>query len=453
MPECPGSVCQAKSEKIGKMCHADGFSGNIIYLELPDGTDCYCKCSCVAGATPVAVSSDTWKAMEDIKVGDEILVLDANNKWVTKIVQFSDGTRKSGSNIPYVIYVKTSDGAEIIATPEHPFLLHSGRLCTASRLTLADRLANENLNPVRIESLAYGKYEGRIHNVATSIGGPGEPLAGHLINTAGVISGDFYAQMFLVDDNAKSLPTLGSPEYIDRHGDPNLTFTTDGAIQMEVAGEQRSLFTPYRTTSAPQQYVGFLPPEMEQAAVDALRPLDDTVPLEIAEYLIHQFSKFYPDVIFNIDWPNNTVNAIAWRNGNERHVTLYGGLIRNKWLRVEGVALVIAHEIGHHYGGAPRYANPSWASCEGQADYWGALIAMREVWWGDEAIKKTKVAALQLYNFFAYGIVAPDSAVVQRRIDALGICSHPPADCRYQTYMATVYANDKPSCAGDPSGT
>jgi hypothetical protein len=448
MPACSEATCTQKSDYVGRICHSDGFSGNIVYITFPDGSGCYCKCSCVSASTLIMVSDTQWRPIQDVAVGDSVLTLQSDKTWQASEVKFSDGTNPVGSKIRFVVYLKLSTGAELVVTPEHPFLLPNGSLQTASRLSLSDRLVNENMAPVKIDSLAYGEYNGVIRNIATSVGGPGETLDGHLINTAGVISGDFYAQMYLVDSAQQRLPMIGSSQYVALHGDPNESFQESGALRSSDAEE--SAFTPYRKFAAPTEYVSFIPPGMDIASDDMLHPLDYTIPLEMAEYLIHHFNKFYPDIIFNIDWANNDVNAVAWRRGSEQHITIYGGIIRHRAVKVEGLALVFAHETGHHMGGAPKYPNIPWASCEGQADYWGALIAMREIWWGEESLRQLREGATQLYNLFAFGLTSTLSDDdIRQRTAMLGFCAHPEASCRYQTYMAAAFINPKPACAGD----
>jgi len=450
MAACNEATCTQKSEYVGRICHSDGFSGTVVYLTFPDGTGCYCKCSCVAASTLVMTADAHWKPIQDIVVGDSVLTLNADKHWCPAEVKFSDGTRPAGSKIPYVIYLKLNTGAELVVTPDHPFLLMNGSLQPANRLSLTDRLVNENMAPVKIESLAYGYFNGVIRNISTSAAGEGEGLDGHLINTAGVISGDFYAQMYLVDKSKQRMPVIGSNEYLSLHGDPNESFLEPGALSLAEA--EVYAFTPYRKIPIPNDVVSFIPPGMDRASDEMLHSLDNTIPLEIAEYLINHFNRFYPDIIFSIDWANNTVNAVAWRRGSERHVTLYGGIIRHRAVKVEGLALVMAHEVGHHLGGTPRYPDIPWASCEGQADYWGSLIAMREIWWGEEAMRQIREGANQLYNLFAFGLFQSLSEdETQEHIKRLGQCSHPAAACRYQTYMAAAFLEPKPPCAGDAS--
>jgi hypothetical protein len=83
----------------------------------------------------------------------------------------------------------------------------------------------------------------------------------------------------------------------------------------------------------------------------------------------------------NNRWTDNTVNASAQRSGNTYVVNMYGGLARHMLTTEDGFALVVCHELGHHIGGAPRKASmgSSWASNEGQADYFGSMKCLRRV--------------------------------------------------------------------------
>jgi hypothetical protein len=83
------------------------------------------------------------------------------------------------------------------------------------------------------------------------------------------------------------------------------------------------------------------------------------------------------------NWADGTVNAYAQQIGNVYKVSMFGGLARHSTVTPDGFAMVVCHEIGHHIGGAPKKTNwlgiGSWASNEGQADYWGANKCMKKV--------------------------------------------------------------------------
>lgn len=113
------------------------------------------------------------------------------------------------------------------------------------------------------------------------------------------------------------------------------------------------------------------------------------------------------------NWTDGTVNAYASQSGKNYKVAMFGGLARHETITEDGFALVICHEIGHHIGGSPKKGeiqsptptpNPgprggwwggsspttpstvvaSWASNEGQADYFANLKCLRRVFLNDD---------------------------------------------------------------------
>jgi len=83
-------------------------------------------------------------------------------------------------------------------------------------------------------------------------------------------------------------------------------------------------------------------------------------------------------LVMNNNWDDDTVNASAQEMGKTWMVNMYGGLARHPLTTDDGFALVVCHELGHHIGGAPRKGS-SWASNEGQADYFGSMKCLRRV--------------------------------------------------------------------------
>jgi hypothetical protein len=95
--------------------------------------------------------------------------------------------------------------------------------------------------------------------------------------------------------------------------------------------------------------------------------------------LIDRFSEAFPEICYELIWSSLSTNAQAWGLGHQRYVRIYGGLARQKDLTRSGLALLLAHETGHHLGG-PLY-DPAipWLSSQGQADYWAAAVGMPRV--------------------------------------------------------------------------
>ncbi len=115
----------------------------------------------------------------------------------------------------------------------------------------------------------------------------------------------------------------------------------------------------------------------------------------IAVRLIDQFADTFSDIQYDLFWESSFVNAQAWRSGSQRRVTVYGGLVRHPAITAPGLALMLAHETGHHLGGAPRDPDLRWAAWQGQADFWAASTGMAKVF-GHEAARLTIRGARQI---------------------------------------------------------
>ncbi len=443
---CSVQHCENSKGQVGTICHQTGSA--LIYI--PSDTDpnewCFCKCSCVAGTTLVESSAGEYQTMESLKAGDTVLALQSDGSWQSAPVVSSDGLGDSVTKTPFAIYLTLENGTVLITTPDHLFMRPDKSLIRADRLAVSDTLAlSSDSSAVKVASILVGDYYGTIWNItATSETSTSSPY-GHLINTAGVVSADWLLQQ----EKASSLtsaPQIGTKEYRDKH--INFMSQQTGTDEVIAIDTERGYeFRPYRPVDIPADAIPLLPDGADIAKPAELHPLDYTVPHEMAEYLMTHYKTYYPDIQYQVDWLNDKVNAVAFIRGGQRYVVLYGGLLRHHRIQVEGAGLVIAHEIGHHYGGTPRYPDNRWASCEGQADYWAAKIAQRKVWWGEYAIEQTTKGAQQLYDLFSNGLMLVDE------MKNIGVCSHPPAQCRYDTYMAGLRIQPKPACAGDPSST
>jgi hypothetical protein len=79
------------------------------------------------------------------------------------------------------------------------------------------------------------------------------------------------------------------------------------------------------------------------------------------------------------NWKSNTVNAYAQQTGKNWIISFYGGLARHEEVTPEGFALVVCHELGHHVAGVPEYPDSSWASNEGNSDFYSTASCARKV--------------------------------------------------------------------------
>jgi hypothetical protein len=86
------------------------------------------------------------------------------------------------------------------------------------------------------------------------------------------------------------------------------------------------------------------------------------------------------------NWEDSTVNAYATQSlffGNTWKVSMFGGLARRPEVTKDALALVVCHELGHHFGGF-AFKGTSWAAVEGQSDYFATHACARAIW-GDQA--------------------------------------------------------------------
>ncbi|MCM2351722.1 MAG: hypothetical protein NDI69_17025 [Bacteriovoracaceae bacterium] len=200
--------------------------------------------------------------------------------------------------------------------------------------------------------------------------------------------------------------------------------------------------------------------------------------LSEAQYhqVIDKFAAKYTSILEKISktltihrlWEDPRVNAATTRKGNEVILRLYGGFARHPKITQDGYALVLCHELGHHLGGAPKkdLAGASWASTEGQADYYATLKCLRKVFRDDDNLAsinemkvpllikeqcsmpfktdwekalciRTAMAGIDVANVMsktkreeAPDVSNPDQSVVDSTMEA-----HPGTQCRLDTYF------------------
>lgn len=90
------------------------------------------------------------------------------------------------------------------------------------------------------------------------------------------------------------------------------------------------------------------------------------------------------------DWKNTAVNANASQTTNSQtkqavwSIQMYGALYRRPEITNDGFALVVCHELGHHFGGFPYRTGfggiAAGVSTEGQADYFATHTCLRNHW-------------------------------------------------------------------------
>jgi hypothetical protein len=157
----------------------------------------------------------------------------------------------------------------------------------------------------------------------------------------------------------------------------------------------------------------------------------------VAQSLFERFGRAFPEITYELSWESSTVNAQAWRLGPARYVRVYGGLVRHPAITKCGLALMLAHETGHHLGGPPYDPAMPWLTWQGQADYWAARTAMPIIF-GRRARGVTLKAAREMVQLHRW-------LTSQLEDDEPDLS----ADCRYSIWYAGALGKDMPTCAGE----
>lgn len=175
-------------------------------------------------------------------------------------------------------------------------------------------------------------------------------------------------------------------------------------------------------------------------------------------------------------WEDGTVNAYAQQQGNTWKVSMFGGLARHEAITEDGFALVVCHEIGHHIGGAPKkksWFSTSWASNEGQADYFATSKCLRKAYRAEnnaELVSKLNVpsavvsqcasqfseladqlicqrgamagmSTAKLFQSLRNSPTLPDFTTPDSTIVSRTNHNHPAFQCRLDTYLSGALCN------------
>lgn len=457
---CPNNYCGNNKNLIDGDCHdLDYQAGNKIVIQKDGMPRCYCVCSCLAVDTPIGAPGGPIKVQDIVADQTKIYAAGRDMKFteylVTQASKSAPGVTEHTIYLHYALSDKTEQ--ELVVSRDHVFILSTGELIRADMLQLTDQLVDAQANPVQLLEILWGSYDGIFYEFATKMEPPDANLTGHLVLTNGVVSGDFAVQAFVnmtVPAHSPSAarttalnvapprPVVGSAEWRVLHAPA----TTPAEPKQVNSGE--FIHAPAKKIEVPAHASSFLPP-LQAAFLELFAPkrdYNDPYYEQMGQYLETFFSAWYPDVNYQFDWYSDEVNAHSWvATDGAKNVLLVGGLLRIVGFDFEGVALAIAHELGHLYG-EPDGSNHG-VTCEGEADYWGAKIVLRKVWFGEYYLDNTTKAIEQIKTLFGYLLFGkaadrPPTTENDRRGNA-----YPSISCRLDTYKAALALDPKPACA------
>lgn len=425
--------------------------------------NCYCCCGCFANETPVAVDMKTYKAIAEFAPGDMVYVADNPDlsKWSQKQVLFSSGAGGNASQITMIkLTYEVGDGKldHLFVSRDQLFYMPDKKMKAASKLVPdQDKLVYYDGTTALVKSLEVGKYKKGLHHIATSIG-PAKTMDGHLMLAKGIVCGDYALQLGLsgghADDKSlvaghAKLPEFGTKEYLEKykhiignalkaHHPDHKPEHLDSSV-FEVFGKKG-------TINIPDSAQHFVSKEQALSILDNpdahISPVYSGLGDDMVKYLFSLFQGFYPDVIFYYDKETQMPNAYSFHEYGQTFVVVNGGLARLALMDFDCMAFVIAHELGHLYGGEPK--NLAEYTCEGQADFFAVTGVLPKVWYGLSAGPVISGALTTLAPFF--NLIDP----VLRKGKKGNTCMYISTDCRLEAINAAFHMMPLPACAGGP---
>lgn len=426
---------------------------------------CYCCCSCLANDTLIAIP-DGSKQIYLLAKGEQVLAASVGStggkiqvNWSTAEVNFSSGTDKAGHQ-PMMVYISMTgkDTHELICNMDQPFLLADGKYTKASKLHPGQQLVDKDGDPVKVELVSIGSYDGGVHHISTNKPWHKNP-DGHLLLAGGVVAGDYTLQLHfdqlpdsMKEDGYTAKPALGTSEYETVHKGKmkrsEALFEFVGAnLQSQHVGSRQmvsGLFKTYSVQTANIPYGAQAMFTPEQAADisknGSQAPLSNPISLALFNTIKAQLAGFYPDIDFYYDTLDVTPNLYAFEAYGRKVVQVSGGLARMQHFNYEGLFMAMAHGISCFYGGDPKNRFGYSGVC--QADWLAFGMISRICWISDPYMTYVSTAIDQWKAIFA--LVSPEHA----KGNPMDPLNDPSLDCRVKTINSAAAGGALPECAG-----
>lgn len=446
---CDVDACAKAQGGVDRRCHTMKWpAGTPFGIYLPDGSLCFCCCSCLAYDTPIETTPGKFKAVQDFIPNDEVRACGLDLQWKPARIDWSSGLeRLDGKTMMILVRYQTPAGIQsIIATDDHVFLTYDKKLVTAGVIHPNDKLMGANGQACNvIEAHSVTNYTGGVHSIST---GPyAGNVTGHLLNANGIVVADqtikvaLFANQIaanLLVPDLDQRPRVGSDEYlasVPASAKALLEAPDDWPAGVSLVVKQ-SLINP-----PPKADTFFTPDQARllQAVKTPRRDFDSNAAIQQMGYVFAQFKAFYPDVLFVLDWGNDVPNAYAFRNYGETYIVLNGGLARIFLLSNTGIAFVLSHLLARL--GLDATSGGQGTSCVGVADY--------------EAFGN---CFMQVYNPMQFPTLVPEAykqmqalftLIKDDKPQPLDPCKNPGLDCRLIAIWAGATLDPLPPCA-DP---
>jgi hypothetical protein len=437
---------------------------------------CFCCCSCFAYDTPIAYAGSgsnlQFKAVQQFLIGDDVLVTDGSLQWQPMKLQYSSGAPARSSALLKIDYVVDGSATSLLVTRAQLFLRPDGTLIRAEKLMPKDLLVLATGGTTAVVAIAAGLYDKGVHHIATSAG-PAKSAAGHLLNSNGVVTGDYALQISSVtkrDDSPlmaaghNQLPSFGTDAYRAKVATivPAMLHATAAAATLSPAAARAVTHVaalaqvgtnPHAHPEGFTQVAGYAPSHLpgtqsyftddqawELQTSPQRAPVGSQVGTNLGLYLVRLFGGMYPGIRFEFDERDDVPNAYAFEFYKEQYVVFTSGLVRMNALTIYGTAAIVAHCVARLQKVDPL--NQDGFTCRSEADYMVSMV-LSYVFPG--ALYGTVMSAAVTELEALYAVASAQGGGV-----AGDTCMGPSLACRLSTVKASMMGMPVPECAGGP---
>jgi len=351
------------------------------------------------------------------------------------------------------MFIQYGDKKLLIASMDHLFMLASGKLKRADRVVPhKDQLLGADGKALEILSSISGKWTKGLHHIATGLDFTGS-LDGHLIDSAGIVSGDYCLQinqhelvkMRLMDD-PETHPVHGSDEFAELH--PHLDVTRAAALKSGT--NLASITMPEGFTAFNPNGGMLIPPGAAQFLTDAqatdivnnkkasFRDLADDSGFNSVDYLIKVFKGFYPNINIVVDHANPNFNTYAFEIYGQKYLIVAGEIIRLNGLYADGYKFILSQGIARLLGYKPK--NENGYTYVAAADFYATSSIFREVFYlesddlANNALDQMKMV---------FGFISEENA----KGDPDDLANNPSIKCRVGSMNTGIFGGNVLPCA------
>lgn len=142
---------------------------------------------------------------------------------------------------------------------------------------------------------------------------------------------------------------------------------------------------------------------------------------------------------------NPRVNAEIKNVGEQLVLELYGGMLSHPKMNENSFRLLLCHELGHYFGGAPLKSRTGWSSTEGQADYYSGNQCARFLSMDESSFIEGAIDLTAIYAEVMREAPPKLDQCDERQVDRTNY-GYPSVQCRLQTILAGWRDEPRPRC-------